>query len=349
MKRFDRVLITGCGGMLGNAIYPYFRKRCAEVIATDKTLSEPWLSELDVRDDAAVRRLVAKFRPELILHLAAETDLEYCETHADVADDVNSISTRRIAELARAQGSTLVYISTAGVYDGGKTDEPYTEEDPARPLMVYGQSKFDGEEHVRAVGGAYYVVRAGWMVGGGPAKDHKFVSKILQQIADGRQVLHAVDDRWGTPTYTHDFANNVFRLLDTEQYGTYHMVCEGSGTRHDVAEEIVAACGRGDIRVERVTSDYFAAEYFAPRPVSEMLINANLQRLGINLMRPWRIALREYIHAEYRHLLSAEAASERWNQVERRGGDRRGVAHGAGYTGPERRNLMDRRAIRLDP
>ncbi|MCC7126104.1 MAG: NAD(P)-dependent oxidoreductase [Acidobacteria bacterium] len=345
MKRFDRVLITGSGGMLGNAIYPYFLKRCATVMATDKVLTESWLSELDVRDETRVRQLVTEFRPDLILHLAAETDLEFCETHADVADEVNSVSTRRIAELARDQGSTLVYISTAGVFDGGKS-ECYTEDDPARPIMVYGQSKFDGEEHVRAVGGACYVVRAGWMVGGGPAKDHKFVSKILQQIADGRRVLHAVDDRWGTPTYTHDFANNLFRLLDTERYGTYHMVCEGSGTRYDVAQEIVTACGRDDIGIERVGSDYFAAEYFAPRPRSEMLVNANLERLGVNLMRPWRAALREYIHAEYRHLLSGAAADERWNRVERRGqGERR--QSDEPHAGAERRQLMDRRALRI--
>lgn len=349
MKQFNNVLITGCGGMLGNAVYPYFLKHCKSVLATDKEVKEPWLKALDVRDAAGVEAAFEQFQPDLVLHLAAETDLEFCEANPDVAIAVNATATRHIAELSRARGATLVYISTAGVFDGEK-DGNYDDEDPPKPIMVYGQTKFDGENHVRAVNGAYYVVRAGWMVGGGPAKDHKFVSKILEQIGEGRTTLHAVDDRWGTPTYTHDFANNLFRLLDTEAYGTYHMVCSGSGTRHDVAREIVAICGRDDITVEAVGSEYFAALYFAPRPRSEMLTNTNLNRLGINLMRPWQVALREYIRAEYSHLLAGAAADEAsrgWDRVERRKRtDRR--QHDGEQTAQERRNLIDRRAIKLN-
>ncbi len=349
MKQFDRVLITGCGGMLGNAVYPYFLKRCKTVVATDKKADEAWLSELDVRDSAAVLAAFDDLKPNLVLHLAAETDLEFCEAHPEVAAATNATATHHIAELCRRHNATLVYISTAGVFDGAK-QENYTELDAPKPIMVYGQTKFDGENYVRACDGAYYVVRAGWMVGGGPTKDHKFVSKILEQIATGRRVLHAVEDRWGTPTYTHDFANNLFRLLDTKEYGTYHMVCGGSGTRHAVAQEIVAICGRDDIRVEPVGSEFFADEYFAPRPRSEMLVNANLNRLGVNLMRPWQVALREYVHVEYAQLLTgaaADAANRAWNRVERRAlSDRRQAQAGPHET--EQRQLMDRRAIRRD-
>lgn len=303
MQQFERVLITGGGGMLGNAVYPYFVARCGQVRATDKRLAEPWLELLDVSDDAALRAAMAEFKPQLVLHLAAETDLEYCEDHPDVAEATNATATRSIAALTQQAGATLVYISTAGVFDGEKVGF-YVEDDVARPLMVYGRTKLRGEEYVREVGGRYFVVRAGWMVGGGLSKDHKFVSKMLEQIAEGREVLHAVDDRWGTPTYTHDFANNLFTLLGTSHYGTYHMVCEGSGTRYDVACEIVTICNRSDIRVEAVSSEYFAADYFAPRPRSEMLVNENLNRLGLNQMRPWRAALRDYINREYPHLLA---------------------------------------------
>lgn len=349
MKQFNKVLITGCGGMLGNAVYPYFLKHCKSVLATDKEVKEPWLQPLDVRDAAGVEALFNRFQPDLVLHLAAETDLEFCEANPEVATAVNATATRHIAELSHARGATLVYISTAGVFDGEKQGN-YTDQDQPKPIMVYGQTKFDGENHMRAVNGAYYVVRAGWMVGGGPAKDHKFVSKILEQIGEGRTTLHAVDDRWGTPTYTHDFANNLFRLLDTEAYGTYHMVCSGSGTRYDVAKEIVAICGRNDITVEAVGSEYFAALYFAPRPRSEMLLNANLNRLDINLMRPWQVALREYIRAEYSHLLAgaaADDASRGWDRVEHRQlADRR--QRDGDLAGQNRRNLIDRRAIKLN-
>jgi dTDP-4-dehydrorhamnose reductase len=294
----QRVLITGCGGMLGSSIYPYFLKHCATVLATDKVGDAAWLHELDVRDARGLRDTIANFRPDLILHLAAETDLEFCETHPDVAEATNAEGTRLVAELAEEAGCMLVYISTAGVFDGVK-DGCYTEADPANPIMVYGHTKFAGEQHVRNCCQRHYIVRAGWMIGGGPRKDHKFVSLILDQLAEGKRILHAVSDKLGTPTYTRDFARNLFRLLASERYGTYHMVCEGWGSRYDVACEIVAACGRRDVEVRPVSSDFFKDRYFAPRPRSEMMCNANLAAISLNLMRPWREALRDYIHREY--------------------------------------------------
>jgi dTDP-4-dehydrorhamnose reductase len=302
-----RVLITGCAGMLGSAIYPYFSQRSHAVFATDKVATGPWMYELDVRDADAVHAAFEEVRPDLVLHLAAETNLEFCETHPDVAEATNALATRTVAELAERCRSTLVYISTAGVFDGEK-DGFYTEADAPNPLMVYGRTKLAGEQHVRSACRRHYVIRAGWMVGGGPGKDHKFVSKILGQVLDGKKLIHAVDDKLGTPTYTHDFAMNLFRLLAGERYGTYHMVCEGSGSRYDVAREIVRICGRPDVEVRPVASDFFREEYFAPRPRSEMMQNANLRALGLNLMRSWREALRDYITREYAAAVSGPAA-----------------------------------------
>lgn len=313
-----RVLITGCGGMLGNAVYPYFVQRCPFVVATDKVVSETWLKPLDVRDRDALSAAFETIQPDLVLHLAAETDLEFCETHPNIAENTNATGTRYIAELAEAYDATLVYISTAGVFDGEK-EGFYTEDDTPNPIMVYGQTKYDGEKHVRALCRKHYVIRAGWMVGGGVAKDKKFVHKILEQVLARKTVIHAVSDRWGTPTYTHDFALNLFRLLDSRQYGTYHMVCEGRGTRYDVAQELIRICGRHhDIRLVSVDSDFFSEEYFAPRPRSEAMTNANLRRLGINLMRPWQVALYEYVNREFPHAIATPHAHAHWDGLERR-------------------------------
>lgn len=345
--KLARVLITGCGGMLGNAVYPYFVKRSAHIVATDKVVSEPWLSPLDVRDQAALRAVFDQIKPELVLHLAAETDLEFCETHPDVAADTNARGTRYVAELAEAHGATLVYISTAGIFDGVK-EGFYTEDDTPNPIMVYGQTKYDGENHVREICSKYYVLRAGWMVGGGVAKDHKFVQKILEQVVAGKQAIHAVTDRWGTPTYTHDFALNMFRLLDSHVYGTYHMVCEGYGTRFDVAREILRIAGRDDeIGLVPVGSEFFQEEYFAPRPRSEMMTNANLRRLEINLMRPWRIALREYMIREFPHAMKPGRIEQLLEECRDRRGitERRGATTSWGDT--ERRTGSDRREARL--
>lgn len=293
-----KVFITGCGGMLGNAIYPFFKSRCSDVLATDKVVTEPWLTQLDVRDAEKVNAMVASYKPDIILHLAAETDLEYCETHPQDTVETNATATRSIARIAESHGATLVYISTAGVFDGKKSGY-YTEADPAGPIMVYGQTKFDGEIFSLEHCSRSYVVRAGWMMGGGREKEKKFIYKILQQISEGKKEIFAVDDKWGTPTYTHDFAENLARLLETGSYGRYHMVCEGKGTRYDVAAELLRICNRPDIKLTRVGSDYFAGTYFAPRPFSEMMINAELTRLGINFMRPWKEALKDYVETNF--------------------------------------------------
>jgi dTDP-4-dehydrorhamnose reductase len=296
---WSRVLITGCGGMLGSAVVPYFRERCGEVLATDRDAREESLEPLDVRDARRVAERCRDFRPDLVLHLAAETDLEYCELNRRVAKQTNVDGTRIVAECAEAIGATLVYVSTAGVFDGEK-EGAYTEDDEPRPQMVYGETKLAGEVWAREICDRTYVVRAGWMVGGGRSRDKKFVRKVLEQIDAGAERIHAVGDKWGTPTYTHDFAMNLFFLLRRGVYGTYHMVCEGSGTRYDVAREIVAICGRtSELEVIPVTSDFFAEEYFAFRPRSEMMINLRLKSLGIDLMRPWNVALRDYIRTEF--------------------------------------------------
>ncbi|MFQ5511458.1 MAG: SDR family oxidoreductase [Candidatus Krumholzibacteriia bacterium] len=326
--RASRVLITGCGGMLGKAVYSCFAERYPQVVATDKDVNEAWLEFLDVCDRDNLECYFEKHRPELVLHLAAETDLEFCETHPDVAEATNSLATKHIAELSERYDSTLVYISTAGVFDGEKNGL-YTENDSPRPIMVYGQTKYDGEVHVRNCCRKHYVIRAGWMVGGGTGKDHKFVSKILEQIVENRKVIHAVVDKWGTPTYTRDFATNLFRLLETERYGVYHMVCEGSGARYHVAKEILKICGRDDIELKAVNSDFFKDQYFAPRPHSEMMWNGNLRKLGLNFMRPWQDALRDYIQQEFPHAIARKAsATLAEDGVERREGARSGDSRG---------------------
>jgi dTDP-4-dehydrorhamnose reductase len=333
--------------MLGNAIYPYFKARATELTATDKNVSEEWLEYLDVRERDGLERYFREKQPDLVLHLAAETDLEFCEENPDIAEATNSRATRAIAELSVMYDATLVYISTAGVFDG-KKEGLYTEADEAKPIMVYGRTKLDGECHVREICDKYYVIRAGWMVGGGTVKDHKFVSLILDQILDGRKKIYAVNDRYGTPTYTHDFSINLFRLLDSKRYGTYHMVCEGTGTRFDVAREIVNICGRDDIELIPVDSDYFKERYFAPRPRSEMMINANLRAADLNLMRPWQGALRDYIHSNFPHAISAKQYDRllsNWSGVERRNNDADRRAPEEDFKVDCRRSGRDRRQL----
>lgn len=141
----------------------------------------------------------------------------------------------------------------------------------------------------------YYVFRAGWMMGGGTHKDKKFVNRIFKQIKNGEKELFVVGDKLGTPTYTNDFAESMFKILETDYYGLYNMVCQGSGSRHDVAREFLRCLELSDkIKINIVDSDYFNKEYFAPRPPSEKLINLKLANRGLLFMRHWQTCLAEY-------------------------------------------------------
>lgn len=284
--------------MLGSAVYPAFVEAGHSVVATDicpRQVDGLPMRWLDVRDQEAVNDAITDGY-DLVLHLAAETDLEVCERNISHAYRTNTIGTQYVSTACQRLGIGLVYIGTAGIFDGTKHRRygPYTEYDMPRPINIYGMTKYLGEI-VAAQNKRTYIVRAGWMVGGDQV-DHKFVGKIRDQLEAGAETIYAVTDKFGTPTYTKDFAANLLRLIETGKHGTYHMVCHGEGTRYDVAKEICAILGY-DVDVVPVTSERFDEEYFAPRPKSESLGNRRLARIGLDLMRDWREALRDYLTA----------------------------------------------------
>jgi dTDP-4-dehydrorhamnose reductase len=307
-----KILATGAAGMLGSSLIPTLVHAGHKVVATDINLSNPlpWgaagpvLERLDVRERDSVRAAVRTVRPELILHLAAETSLEISDDDPDHAYLTNTIATKYVALAARDVGIPLTYISTAGVFDGEKQGA-YTEFDKANPLNMYGASKYEGELIVADLVEEHYIVRAGWMVGGGPKKDHKFVSRIVRQLRDGATTIHAVTDKLGTPTYAPDFARCFLGLVESEVYGIYHMACGGSGSRYDVAERILQVLGRDDVELIGVDSEFFAEEFRSVRPRSEIMRNLVLDLQGMNTMRPWREALEEYLHTEFADLIPA--------------------------------------------
>ncbi|GGH58134.1 NAD(P)-dependent oxidoreductase [Paenibacillus silvae] len=293
----DRVLITGCGGMSGKAFYNKFSKD-STVKATDININEHWLSYLDVRDLEEYMIEADKFKPNVIIHLAALTDLEYCEENQENAYLTNVIGAENSVIVAKELQAKLVYISTAGIFDGEK--EEYDDWDTPNPLNVYGRSKYLGEKYVVDNYDKYYVCRAGWMMGGGESKDKKFVKKIIEQINNGKKELYVVDDKLGTPTYTKDFANNIYELIKTNYFGVYNMVCEGDGSRFDVAKEILEVLNlTNEIKLTKVDSNYFKNEYFAQRPSSEKLINKKLMLRNLNRMGNWKQGLYDYLKNDY--------------------------------------------------
>jgi dTDP-4-dehydrorhamnose reductase len=142
------------------------------------------------------------------------------------------------------------------------------------------------------------------MMGAGPKKDKKFIQKLMKQLKEGKKELFIVNDKDGTPTFTHDFAKNVKVLMQKEYWGLYNMVCGGQTSRYEVAQELLKILGlENDVRLTPVSSDYFKDTYFAERPPCERLVNRKLKIRDINLMRDWKVALKEYIAMYYNDYL----------------------------------------------
>ncbi len=296
-----KIYIAGSGGMLGEAFYRVF-KDDFEIKCTDKDVNESWLSFLDFRDLDAYKKDVNSFKPDYLFHLGAYTDLEFCEQNVDDTYNTNTISAENAVYIANSLNIPLLYISTAGIFDGKK--DLYDDWDMPNPLGHYARSKYMGERYVIENAHRYIICRAGWMMGGGPPKDKKFIGKLVKQLISGKKELFIVNDKDGTPTFTIDFARNVKLLFEKEYWGLYNLVCKGQTSRMEVAEELVKILGLKDkIKLTEVTSDYFKETYFAQRPPCERLVNKKLELRGINIMRDWRIALNEYIDLYFKDYL----------------------------------------------
>ena len=294
-----KVYIAGCGGMLGEAFYKKFSDRY-ELKCTDIDLNAHWLAYLDFREEEEYRKQVVDFKPDYLIHLGAHTSLEYCEENIDDTYLTNTIAVENAVLIANELDIPIMYISTAGVFDGDK--ESYDDWDLPNPLGHYARSKYAGERYVVENARRYLVCRAGWMMGGGPDKDKKFIRKIIKQIEAGSKELFIVNDKFGTPTYTHDFASNMMLLMEKEVWGLYNMVCGGVTSRLEVANELIGILNRTDIQLTEVESTYFSKEYFAPRPANEQLVNKKLDLRNLNVMRGWKVALDAYLNDYFSYL-----------------------------------------------
>lgn len=274
-----KTLITGADGAVGS--YVDFG------IKTNKHL-------LDVTYLKEVLTVCKKFRPAIILHLAAETDVDRCQRDPQHAYLVNSIGTYNMALVAKELRAKLIYISTAGVFDGNK-NSAYVEEDEPKPPNYYGHSKFLGELAVRGMLKNYLIVRVCWVMGGGPDKDQKFVAKIINQLKNPKiEEVKAITDQVGSPTFAKDLIAAIKILISENKNGLFHLANTGIVSRYDVAKFIVDVL-RPEVTVSPVDSSYFNLD--AQRTKNEGLISK------VNLMRPWQKALEEYLETEWKPIL----------------------------------------------
>ena len=272
-----RVLITGANGQLGLALQRSLRAH--EVTA----LGHP---DLDITNAGAVRTAIVSARPNVVIHCAAWTDTAGCERDPERAVLVNGHGTRNVAEASREAAGAIFYVSSNEVFDG-KKGSPYEENDVPNPINSYGRSKLVGEAAVCETLDQHYIVRTSWVYGPGRVS---FPEKILNAAAEQRK-LRVVTDEIASPTWTNDLAEAITLLMQTNEYGVYHLAGAGECSRKEWAEEILRLAGV-NVPIEATTQ----AELNLPvsKPVRSTLANNRGAALGVTL-RPWREALADHM------------------------------------------------------
>jgi dTDP-4-dehydrorhamnose reductase len=272
-----RIVITGHKGQLGLALQ--------EVLVQEQVLGldQP---EVDITDADSTIDTVTGFRPDLVIHAAAMTDVDGCERDPEMAFRVNVLGTQNIAVACGRLKAAMVHVSTNDVFDG-KSGQPYYEWDTPSPQSVYARSKAAAEFYVRTLLRRFYIVRTAWLY----ARDgNNFVTKIIA-AADKHGALRVVTDEVSAPTYAPDLAQAIAQLVRTGHYGIYHFTNSGACSRYDWACKVLKLSGRGYVPIEPITSDQW--QRAASPPLYAPIVNFVGAALGIHL-RPWEDALQEY-------------------------------------------------------
>ncbi len=249
--------------------------------------------EIEISDAEAVTRALSQAQPDWVINTAAFHNVVRCEEQPDRAFAVNARGAWHLARTCAELGAGLVHVSTDYVFDG-EQDQPYGEEDLPGPLNVYGVTKLAGEHLIRATLPRHLIVRSCGLYGVHPCRaklGESFVDTMLR-LARERGEVRVVDDQRVTPTCTLDLARQIAALLPTSLRGVVHATSGGECSWYDFAREIFSICGI-DVRMARSR----AADFGGPvkRPASSVLANRRLAEAGLDRMRPWQEALRDYL------------------------------------------------------
>ncbi len=282
-----KVLITGAAGNLGAELGRQLESRHT-VLGADILDGVDY--RLDVTDFEACRRLLAEVAPDIVLHPAAWTDVDGCARDPARALLINGVGTAHLAALTAGQGIPMLYVSSNEVFDG-RLGRPYVEFDRPNPVNAYGYSKCYGERALAQVNPKHYIVRSSWLF----AHDGRnFIQAILSAAAAGKP-LRVVTNEVANPTYTNDLAAAIASLIETERFGSYHLVNEGAVSRWHFARFALDCAGFAEAPVARISRH----EWQRPSLPPEYTPLANIAGASIGVvLRPWQESLRAFLEAE---------------------------------------------------
>jgi dTDP-4-dehydrorhamnose reductase len=278
--RTERLLVVGALGMAGADLL----ERWPDARGLD-------LPEFDLTDAAQCRERLVELKPSVVVNCAAATAVDWCESHRTEAFSVNADGAGNLARACAQIGVLMVQISTDYVFDGTSTAQ-YTEDDPTNPQSVYADSKLAGERAVIAAGAEHIIVRICWLFG---HSDRSFVRYTLR-AAKGDGPIRVIDDQVGCPTYSHDLAEAIERLVDTGARGIYHFTNSGPCTRFEMARYILDRAGHDSTRLLAIKSSDLP--WVAARPPHNVLSTAKYAAATGAVPRHWHDAVDEALRRD---------------------------------------------------
>ena len=276
-----KLLITGAAGQLGTDLVLSAQKSGHQVIATIH-------ADLDITDKSQVDRVVGEAKADAIIHAAAWTAVDACESDPQRAMSVNRDGTANIVSAARKSGSRVIYISTDYVFDGTKPT-PYIESDLPNPQSVYGASKLAGEQQLDLM--TDQIVRISWVCGEHGAN----MVKTILRLAATNPTLTFVDDQIGSPTFTSDAAPMIIEMATAGLAGIWHVTNQGSTSWFGFARDVLTCAGLDADRVIATTTKLLQPARPAKRPTNSVLENAKMRQANLSLLDDYHIPLQRLV------------------------------------------------------
>jgi dTDP-4-dehydrorhamnose reductase len=285
-----RILVIGAKGMLGKDLVEILRSSSRVDQHLDCEILGWDIEEIDIQEEKNTITKIESLRPNIVINIAAYTNVDGCESHDEKAFAINAEGMRHVALGALRCRAKVVYLSTDYIFDGKKR-EPYLEDDPPHPLSVYGRSKLRGEQYVQEMVEDALIVRTQWLYG---KYGNNFVASVLRQARE-KKVLSIVNDQVGSPTYTIDLSRAISVLIQCDARGVFHVANSDLCTWFAFGQEILKLSGMEGVRIVPISSEELGRP--ATRPLYSVLNTEKLKRETGMTLRPWSEALKAYLQA----------------------------------------------------
>lgn len=276
-----KILVTGVKGQLGYDVVQEGESRGLEMFGTD-------VDNMDITDAGQVKRVIEECKPDAVIHCAAYTAVDAAEDNHELCGKINVDGTRNIVKVCKDMGIPMMYFSTDYIFDG-QGENFWKEDDPKKPLNVYGQTKYESELVVQELIEKYFILRISWVFG---VNGNNFIKTMLR-VGPQCGEVGVVADQIGSPTYTYDLAKLVIDMIQTDKYGIYHVTNEGICSWYEFACEIFKQAGL-DVKVNPLTTAEYPAK--AARPFNSRMSKDKLINAGFKMLPSWQDALKRYLN-----------------------------------------------------